>query len=258
MTAGDLVRRLRARHPAPEWAAFEEFANGTGSRYSRSADMVVFNTYPSGGHLSIAYEVKISRADFATELADPSKREWLEKHFAECWFVMPRGLVAVDEIPVGWGLLETHGEGLRATKKARQDLAKCLKDPICVSLVRRMAKAEEVRLKEQDIWAEVNGRRLGIEDLRRIAQKAAVRDYNSARADAERFHREEKAHMQRRVAELQRLTTFRHDVRRAFGYGVTDEEILAAVRTLGVQKIEAPELARRLRAAADSIMGAAQ
>lgn len=78
ITAQDVRRLIAERHKlgatgqtsaAPEWALFFELRNGTGfsshrGESDRYVDAFAFNTYPSKKFWRVAYEVKVSRADF--------------------------------------------------------------------------------------------------------------------------------------------------------------------------------------------------
>ncbi len=73
MNAKLVVDALRKRHGAVgrEWAFFDELRAGTGYKNIRKGmnpeqrfDAWAINLYPSKGHMTIAYEVKVSRSDF--------------------------------------------------------------------------------------------------------------------------------------------------------------------------------------------------
>lgn len=112
-----ILELLRIRHQPPEWATFAEFGAGTKSGFSR-IDLFTFNCHESKKWMRIAYEIKVSRSDFNRELANPTKREGAEIYANECYFAMPTGLVRVDELPEGWGLIELNKGGLRKKKIA--------------------------------------------------------------------------------------------------------------------------------------------
>ena len=116
---------LSERHPAPEWAFLAELRNQTGySRQDRYFDAWAVNCYPSKGFHRVAYEIKVSRADFARELADPSKRSQAMKASNEFFFVAPAGIIRADEVPESCGLIEVMkgkaGWKLRRKKHAQQ------------------------------------------------------------------------------------------------------------------------------------------
>lgn len=133
MTTMDVMKVLRMRHNASrrgkrtprEWAYFEELRAGTGyaSRKrdfnpERYFDAWAINLYPSKGHRTIAYEVKVSRADFLREIKDPSKRREALMFSNEFYFVAPKGLLDPKEIPEECGLIEVTHAGSRIKKHA--------------------------------------------------------------------------------------------------------------------------------------------
>lgn len=71
---------------------------------------------------SIVVECKVSRADF---LADATK-EWRRRPEmalgCERYYLAPRGVIAVEELPAGWGLLEFHARKITMLKKSKREL----------------------------------------------------------------------------------------------------------------------------------------
>ena len=67
---------------------------------------------------SLVLEVKTSRADFKHDAEKSFRRRADEgMGYARC-FVVPAGLVALDELPKGWGLIELRGPRLVVVKKS--------------------------------------------------------------------------------------------------------------------------------------------
>jgi hypothetical protein len=121
LNARRIIELLRFRHPEPEWASFVELPTSTGFAGSGARlDFFALHTWPSKGNVSIAYEVKVSRNDFANELRKPTKRQDAEALAHECYFVVPHNLVKPDEVPEGWGLVYANRGGLRRVKMATQ------------------------------------------------------------------------------------------------------------------------------------------
>ncbi len=175
VTAKDLIERLRTRYPLPEWMGFAELRNATGYQgKTRYADFVAMNAYPSKGNLSVAVEVKVSRSDFTRELADPSKRAWLEESFAECWFCAPKDLIKPSELPEGWGLFEVWGDKLRVKARAKQDLSRRPDYSVMMSVMRRVASEREAWRLGSDNFAEFQGRPVSTGDLMRLAKKLSL------------------------------------------------------------------------------------
>jgi hypothetical protein len=122
-----LLWLLKARHPTVkgEWATFTELRSCVGFGDPRYIDFLAMHTFQGGrgdgrGLKAVAYEIKISRADFAREIKRPEKRAFAESIADECFFATPAGLLRVDEVPEGWGLVEANKAGLRVIKHPLQ------------------------------------------------------------------------------------------------------------------------------------------
>jgi hypothetical protein len=64
---------------------------------------------------SVVCEVKVSRADFAADLAKPWRRDPAQGMGDWRIYVAPAGLLLPAEIPCGWGLLEWDGRLMHRT-----------------------------------------------------------------------------------------------------------------------------------------------
>jgi len=118
ITAGTAIAHLYRRFPPPEFFAVHEMALG-GDGIGRRADFVALRLWGNRpGHL-LGFEVKVSRADFLHELRQPDKRAPLEDLCAATYFVAPHGVVSLQELPQGWGLLELQANGLRMRQEAK-------------------------------------------------------------------------------------------------------------------------------------------
>jgi hypothetical protein len=103
----ELVQRFLHASPA-EWLFFRELRAGTG-RHNASAqrlDAFALNTLPHLAMKRVCYEVKISRADFRSEIKHPLKRRIGLRYSNEFYFVTPAGLVDHNEVPAECGLVE--------------------------------------------------------------------------------------------------------------------------------------------------------
>lgn len=114
---------LRAHHAnsrpgAGEWAFFEELATETGGMGAQRIDAFAMHLWPSMGHRRIAYEVKISRSDFARERKKPAKRRLALLYSNLFYFATPRGLLKIEEVPAECGLIEFDAEWSPLTKVA--------------------------------------------------------------------------------------------------------------------------------------------
>lgn len=67
----------------------------------------------SCGQHSILVECKVSRADFFRDARKIGRRMGSERYY-----FTPPGLISVDELPAGWGLIEFDGLRLHTIRKA--------------------------------------------------------------------------------------------------------------------------------------------
>lgn len=124
VTEGDMLALLRKHLDRPgnggagEYAFMAHVRNAAGFSATRTFDGVALSLWPSRGHTLHIYEVKISRSDWQRELKNPAKAEDACKIADYFSIVAPRGIVTRAELPPTWGLIETHGDGLRTTVAA--------------------------------------------------------------------------------------------------------------------------------------------
>lgn len=108
------------------------------------------------GH-SVLIECKISKNDF---LNDQNKITRKKEDFAlgiERYYLVPKGLIKVEELPKDWGLLYATGRGVQIIKKAvakRSMLERYAKNelPMLISLVQRaQLRGFDVNCKATDL-----------------------------------------------------------------------------------------------------------
>lgn len=118
-TAHDVVELLRARYESGVHVTLAEVRDAAGFSASRSCDVISICTWPSRGLTLRGFEVKVSRADWKKELADPSKAEAFAPYCDE-WYVAAGSskIVQADELPETWGLLVARGKRLDCVKPA--------------------------------------------------------------------------------------------------------------------------------------------
>ena len=119
-TAARVLGLLEARYPAPEWAFVANLRSHVGFRSpgrESYLDAFAMRCFPSKGLTRVAFEVKVARSDWLAELRDPRKRANGMRLSHEFWFVAPSGVVKMEEVPEGCGLLQATEGGLR-TKRA--------------------------------------------------------------------------------------------------------------------------------------------
>lgn len=112
-TSKDLFDALKDRYCPPEWIFFGELRAGSGHGYGADhrIDAWAMNCYPSKKLAKLAFEIKVSRADFLREMARPRKREFALSVSNQFYFVTPPGLVMAGELPHDCGLMVVNADG---------------------------------------------------------------------------------------------------------------------------------------------------
>lgn len=105
MTVADLTRALEKRHPFPQWVLCPEVTI-EGAQGLRYIDLLAVSF-----RWTVAYEFKVTREDFLKELSDPNKRREAMEVASQFSFCAPAGIIKVDELPVGAGLVEVFHNG---------------------------------------------------------------------------------------------------------------------------------------------------
>lgn len=128
-TERTVLNALRSRHApkerggnGPEWAFVEHVRNAAGFDAKRTIDAMALGLWPSRGMELHGYEVKVSRADFRREIADPAKMDAFAHVLDRFWIAAPRGVVPVNELPSTWGLLEVADDGVSIRQKVAAPL----------------------------------------------------------------------------------------------------------------------------------------
>lgn len=186
MTAKEITELLRRRYRPPEWAFFSELRVGTGySGYDynqvknpeQRLDGWALNCWPSKGLTSIAFEIKVSRSDFLSEVANPEKRQQAITHSNEFYFVVPAGLVAVDEIPMECGLMVARGQGLRIVKKPTINKTPLLNWHFVASIARRSGEVSQETYLEEKRYTSYLQRRLEEETEKKTKLERSIREF---------------------------------------------------------------------------------
>jgi hypothetical protein len=72
----------------------------------RKIDLWALSCSTADGLIAHSYEVKVSRADWLSELKKPLKRRMAMAISNQFWFVAPKGIIKPEEIPHLCGLIE--------------------------------------------------------------------------------------------------------------------------------------------------------
>lgn len=130
LTERQMLDALRVRYNkvnpgnGPRYAIAEHVKSSAGFDARRQADMIVMDLWPgdyAGSRLSlIGHEVKCSRADWLSELKDPTKAEAFKRYMHHWYLVVSdASIVKPGELPEDWGLIIRLDNGtLRASKAA--------------------------------------------------------------------------------------------------------------------------------------------
>jgi hypothetical protein len=105
---------------ADRWVRAEhvQSSQSFGREQIRIADFLAIDKWQSS-HAIYGHEVKVSRADWLSELRDPSKAQAIMRFCTYWYLVVPTAsIVKPGELPAGWGLMVQAGSRLRIRHKA--------------------------------------------------------------------------------------------------------------------------------------------
>ena len=176
MKAEDIISALMAISGPRLWARELTF-----SGHGRRADFWTLEPTPSQGFRAIAYEVKVTRADFLQDTHDKQKPAL--KYSDRFFYVTPPGLVQRQELPSWAGLMEWDGKVFIVRKKApKREKA----EPNWQLFVDVMRTSGRCRRDSDLMVQEISFLRMR---LRQLSEQAEQRD----RVDMDRLHRRLKA-----------------------------------------------------------------
>lgn len=201
----EIQNALRLRYPSNSHALLWEVSNSTGANIRRYADAVAIGLWPSHGHEIEGIEIKNSRQDWLRERANPEKSHAVYQYCNRWWLACPKGLVAPDELPPTWGMLELVGNAMRVKHKAPVLDPKQVSLGFMAALLRRHAGADDemtARAIRQAVEKETSTIRLAAKnDVERHstrarqaadeAMKKIVAIKEATGIDLERYHSEE-------------------------------------------------------------------
>jgi hypothetical protein len=102
ITAESIVEVLDKKHAKD--ICFDELRLSSGFANLSRVDFFAINVAPSSGNVAIAYEIKVSRADFKRDSAKKQRGARLfSDHF---YYIAPAGVINIDDIPDWAGLME--------------------------------------------------------------------------------------------------------------------------------------------------------
>lgn len=242
ITAADIQEAMARKWAAPEYALMWEVGDATGGRVRRYADAVIMSLWPSRGLELHGVEIKISRADWKREAADPLKAEAIARYCDRWWVHTSPGVVDdLSSLPPAWGLREFDGKNWKTLREAEKTASEPISRPFLAALLRRSDGA-----------------------IRILAEKATAEAREQMRAEAEflrgNYHKDITRAVEQRTAALADAQKNVDAFTAAFGatpieFGVNYSYLGAAARALAAcnQGNMWPPLSQRLRRAADEI-----
>lgn len=143
ISQGDSIRYACAEHVA----SHSGWTNAAGQYGNpRRADFIAQDCWTQQGLLLHGHEVKVSRSDWLTELADPSKADAIKRYCDRWWLVAADKAIVRDDLPDGWGLLAPGSDGrLRVFKRAPELTPDPIPATFRAALLRAVAKTNHRR-----------------------------------------------------------------------------------------------------------------
>jgi len=145
MKSEELVQLIRNRFESRngtynQCVVLEQVPDGTGGNQTRWIDVAAFQMWESKGLTRSAFEVKVSRQDFINELRHPEKHQWCFDCFHEFWFVAPKEVIQIEELPAGAGWMYPRGKGLATARNAVRNRNPKLDDHLLSAFMRAAYK----------------------------------------------------------------------------------------------------------------------
>jgi len=100
---------------------------------------------------SVLVECKVTRADFLADRAKPFRLRPEKGVGCERFYLVPAGLVAREELPAGWGLLELGRGRIEMVRTAAKDLRTAIGFRYEMNLLLASLRRVEVRIEPQSI-----------------------------------------------------------------------------------------------------------
>ena len=142
MTADEIKAILQKRHSSLlRWICVTELPTTTGIYAPlRIIDVFAMALIPSMNYERIAYEVKVSRADWLSELRNPIKRARAVALCNRFFFVLANGIYRKGDLPKGpCGILEiTPEKKIKLVRRAKRRKVKPMPVGFIAALARRI------------------------------------------------------------------------------------------------------------------------
>jgi hypothetical protein len=100
---------------------------------------------------SVLIESKVSRADFLADRDKPFRLKPETGVGCERYYLAPRGLIRIDELPAGWGLLEVSGREIERAKASAKNLRSAAGFQNEMNLLLASLRRVEIRIEPESI-----------------------------------------------------------------------------------------------------------
>src|SRR4051812_17364381 len=100
---------------------------------------------------SVMVECKVSRADFLVDREKPFRSKPESGVGCERFYLTARGLIRIEELPVGWGLLQVCGREIEKVKASAKNLRTPVGFGYEMNLLLASLRRVEVRIEPQSI-----------------------------------------------------------------------------------------------------------
>ena len=100
---------------------------------------------------SVLVECKASRADFLADAVKPWRQRPETGVGAERYYLAPPGLISMEELPTGWGLLEAKGREVETVRRSAKNFRAAWGFQCEMNLLLASLRRVEVRIDPQSI-----------------------------------------------------------------------------------------------------------
>ena len=100
---------------------------------------------------SVLVECKVSRADFLADREKPFRQKPESGVGCERFYLAPKGLIRLEELRSGWGLLEVCGREIERAKSSAKNLRTAIGFGYEMNLLLASLRRVEVRIEPQSI-----------------------------------------------------------------------------------------------------------
>ena len=118
--ARDIYLLIYKQFKRKGYSVFPQVRNHQGQSDIRIADAIAISQSALRSTSFIGFEIKVSKSDFRSELANPEKADAIAQYCNKWFVVAPKGIISPNEVPEKWGLIEATKTQLRMTKGASE------------------------------------------------------------------------------------------------------------------------------------------